>query len=128
VTLRLILAVMVLLALGVALAAWRRPPRRLRAGELTALGVRGPAVVEFVTASCAPCRAVAPQLREAAAGAGVAFAQIDVGVRPEVARAYGIRTVPTVAVTGPRGRVVEVWTGVPADGEVARAVHRAARH
>jgi thiol-disulfide isomerase/thioredoxin len=128
VTLRLILAAAILVALGLALVAWRRPPRRLRAGGLSAVGVRGPAVVEFVTASCAPCRAVAPRLREAAADAGVAFAQIDVGVRPEVARAYGIRTVPTVAVTGSGGRVLEVWTGVPADGEVARAARRAAGH
>lgn len=125
-TLRLILAAAVLVALALALVAWRRPPRRLRAGELAAVGVRGPAVVEFVTASCGPCRAVAPRLRQAAADAGVAFAQIDVGVRPEVARAYGIRTVPTVAVTGSGGRVLEVWTGVPADGEVARAARRAA--
>jgi thioredoxin-like negative regulator of GroEL len=125
VILRLALAVGLLVAVGLGVAAWRRPSRRLRSGALTSVGVRGPAVVEFVTATCAPCRAATPALRRAAADARVAFAQIDVGARPEVARAYGIRTVPTVAVTGPRGRVLDVWTGIPRDGAVAEAALRA---
>lgn len=123
--LRLVVVAAVLLILGAGLAAWRRPSRRLRSGGLAAVGVPGPSVVEFVTESCAPCRAVAPRLRQAAAEAQVAFTQIDVGVRPEVARAYGIRTVPTVAVTGAGGEVVDVWTRIPADDAVAQAARRA---
>jgi thioredoxin-like negative regulator of GroEL len=58
----------------------------------------------------------------------VPFLQIDVGVKPEVARAYGIRSVPTVAVTGAGGRVLDVWTAIPPDGEVAEAARRARAH
>jgi thioredoxin 1 len=125
VILRLALAIGLVLVLGAGLAAWRRPSRRLRSGGLGPVGVEGPAVVEFVTETCAPCRVAAPALRRAADDARIRFAQIDVGARPEVARAYGIRSVPTVAVTGPGGRVTGVWTGVPPDGEVAEAARRA---
>jgi hypothetical protein len=44
---------------------------------------------------------------------------VDIGERPEVARAFGIRRVPTIALTGPGGRVVGVWTGL--DEEISRA-------
>jgi thioredoxin-like negative regulator of GroEL len=103
---------------------WKRPPRRLRRLDLAGLGIRGPAIVQFTTETCAPCKAVAPTLQDAADRATVPFQQFDVGQRPEVARAYGIRTVPTIAVTGRNGRVTEVWTALPASGEVARAIGR----
>jgi thioredoxin-like negative regulator of GroEL len=55
----------------------------------------------------------------------VTYAQVDVGERPEVARAYGIRSVPTIAVAGADGRILGVWTGIPADGQVADAARLA---
>lgn len=123
--LRLLVAVAIVAAVALAYVVWRRPPRRLAKGTLASLGVRGPALVEFVTEGCPPCREVAPRLHAAADEARVPFLQIDVGAKPEVARTFGIRSVPTVAVTGAGGRVLDVWTAIPRDGEVAEAARRA---
>jgi thioredoxin-like negative regulator of GroEL len=122
---RTLIAVAFVAAVLVAYLLWRRPPRRLARSTLATVGVREPALVEFVTEGCPPCRDVAPRLRTAAADAHVPFHQIDVGQRPELARAFGIRSVPTVAVTGAGGRVLDVWTAIPPDGEVADAARRA---
>lgn len=104
---------------------WRRPPSRLRRLNLSSLGVRGPAVVQFAMHSCAPCVAAEPGLRAAAEDAGVPYRRIDVGEEPDVARRYGIRRVPTIAVSGRGGKVVGVWTAVPSNGEIAESARRA---
>ncbi|HWC32142.1 MAG TPA: thioredoxin family protein, partial [Actinomycetota bacterium] len=118
--------VAVFLAVAALVWLWRRPPARLRRLDLSALGVREPAIVQFSAGSCSPCRAAAPKLRAAAAEAQVRYMQVDVGDDPEVARTYGIRTVPTIAVTGRGGRVIEVWTAVP-DGDAVTGTARRAR-
>ncbi|MGH2766857.1 MAG: thioredoxin family protein [Actinomycetota bacterium] len=122
---RLAVAAAVLLAVLGAWLLWRRPPRRLGRAELAGLGIRGPAIVQFTTRYCAPCKAAAPHLQAAADETGIPFRQIDVGQRPEVARRYGIRTVPTITVTGRGGRVVGIWTSLPANGEIGEAARRA---
>lgn len=121
------LAVAALVVAGVLLAvwAWRRPPRRLSLLDLPALGISGPAIVQFSTRYCAPCKAATPQLRSAAERSNVAYHQVDVGERPDVARTHGIRSVPTIAVTRRDGTVLGVWTGLPANGEIAAAAVRA---
>lgn len=105
---------------------WRLPSSRLRRLDLRTLGVGGPAVVQFTTAICGPCKAAAPRLAEAADRAGVAFAQVDVGERPDVARRYGIRTVPTIVVADAGGEILGAWTELPPDGVVEEAARRAA--
>ncbi len=121
---RLLLAGLVFaLVAGLALA-WRRAPRRLGASSLASIGIREPSIVQFTTATCAPCKAAAPHLRTAADRAAIPFHQVDVGARPDVARTYGIRRVPTIAVTGPGGRVVGVWTSL--SGEISEAALAAA--
>ena len=119
-TLRLLLALSVFAVVGLGYLAWRRPPRRLGSSSLASIGIREPAVVQFTTATCAPCKVAAPQLRATADRAGVPYHQVDVGERPDVARTYGIRRVPTIAVTGPGGRVLGVWTGLT--DEIERTV------
>jgi thiol-disulfide isomerase/thioredoxin len=112
-------------ALYAAWQLWRRPPASLLRLDLPALGMGGPTVVQFTTATCGPCKAAAPRLAEAADRAGVSFAQVDVGERPEVARRYGIRTVPTIVVAARGGEVVGAWTALPEDGALDEAVRRA---
>jgi len=115
-------------ALGVAFAAyrlWKRPSRRLSGASLMELGVPGPAIVQFSTRSCAPCRTARPKLIEAAAAAEVDYAQIELDERPEVAGQFGIRSVLTIVVTGPGGAVRGVWTTLPSNGEITEAARRA---
>lgn len=118
---RLAVAALVLLGVYGAWLLWRRPPRRLARADLGRVGIREPAIVQFSTASCGPCRAAVPYLEAEAERTGVAFRQIDVGERPDVARRFGIRTVPTIALTGRGGRVLRVWTEVPDHGELTDA-------
>jgi thiol-disulfide isomerase/thioredoxin len=126
VVLRLLILAVLVAALYVGWLAWRRPPARLRRLDLAALGVGGPAVVQFTSASCGPCKAAAPRLAEAAVRAGVEFTQVDVGERPDIAREYGIRTLPTIVVTGRAGEVTGSWTALPGSGILDEAVRRAA--
>jgi thioredoxin 1 len=122
---RLAVAAAVFLFLAAAYWLWKRPPRRLGRSDLAALGIREPAIVQFSTEDCAPCRKAEPRLREAAVRSDVPYKRIDVDDRPDVAVEYGIRTVPTIVVTGRGGRVMDVWTALPEDGEIADAARRA---
>jgi len=121
---RVAVAASVLLAAYGVWLAWRRPPRRLVRAHLGDVGIREPAIVQFTTPTCGPCRAAAPHLEAAAGRSGVPFRQIDVGDRPDLARRFGIRTVPTIAVTGRGGRVHRVWTTLPDQGELIDAAGR----
>jgi thiol-disulfide isomerase/thioredoxin len=122
---RVLVLALLLGALAAAWAMWRRPPRRLTAGGLARLGVSDPAVVQFTSPSCGPCRAAAPHLRRAAEAEGIPYVQFDLAERPDVVSIYGIRTVPTIAVAGPGGRVLDVWTSLPPLEELAAATRRA---
>lgn len=125
---RLLLASAVFALIGGAVLIWRRPPRRLGTSSLAKIGIREPAIVQFTTATCAPCKAAAPHLRRAAEQAAIPYHQIDVGERPEVARTYGVRRVPTIAVTGRGGQVLGVWTALNGEiSEMALAAGSASR-
>lgn len=124
--LRLLFLSGAVLVLFVGWRMWRRAPAGLSWLDLTDLGVPGPAIVQFGTKLCAPCRASAPRLEEAAGRAGLAYAQVDLDDRPDVARRYGIRTVPTIIVAGPGGEVLEAWTSVPEPARLEEAALRAA--
>ena len=108
--LRILVAFLIIGGLALAAALWRRPPRRLARASLEPLGVGGAAIVQFTSPTCGPCKAAAPTLRAAAENAEVAFVQVDVIDRPDVARSYGVRRVPTIAVTGTDGQVLGVWS------------------
>ena len=120
--LRVLVAIGVIALLSLGALAWRRPPRRLGRSTLAAIGVREPAIVQFTSPICASCKAAVPHLRAAADRAAVPFLQVDVGERPDVARALGVRRVPTIAVTGRRGEVVGVWTSL--SEEISAAAQR----
>lgn len=125
--LRLAIAGGALSVLSMAYVLWKRPPRRLVALDLEELAVEGPALVQFTTRYCAPCRAARPELEAAAGRASIRYTQIDVGDHPEVARRYGVRTVPTIVVATRSGRVLGKWTAMPAAAEISAAAVRAVR-
>lgn len=122
---RALLLAGVVLGMMVAFRVWRRPPRLPRL-DLDELGVEGAAIVQFTTPWCGPCKAAAPQLRRVAQEHGLAYAEIDVADRPEIARRYGIRRVPTIAVATRAGRVLATWTELPHAGALLDAARAAA--
>jgi thioredoxin-like negative regulator of GroEL len=73
-----------------------------------------PAVVAFSTPSCAACHtAQKPALDhlQSRAGGAVRVLEIDAAERPEVARRFGILTVPSTAILDPEGQVTAVNNG-----------------
>jgi thiol-disulfide isomerase/thioredoxin len=116
------------IGLGVLLfAVWRRTPGIARV-EPAALGFTGPAIVQFGTPECVPCKQARPFLTRAAAESGVAFVDVDVAARPEIASRYRIRSVPVILVAASDGAVLGRFTGLPPEHEVRRlaALARAA--
>jgi thioredoxin-like negative regulator of GroEL len=90
-----------------------------------------PAIVAFSTRTCAAChtaqRPALAALEERASG-GVRVIHVDVASRPEVARAFGIMTVPATVVLDARGAVLAANQGFATTERLAEQVglHRAA--
>lgn len=122
---RLAIAAVAILAVYEVVELWRRPSHKLARLDLSYLGVEGPAIVQFSTPFCAPCKAAKPHLQDAAGKADISYAQIDLEERPEVGARYGIRTVPTIVVTDDAGQVLGKWTKLPANGEIRTAAELA---
>jgi thioredoxin-like negative regulator of GroEL len=109
----------VLALAGRALAVRRlRGLRRAEPADLwAALGTEPdgrPAVVAFSSPSCAACRtAQDPALAELQARleGGVRVIHVDAAERPEVARRFGVLTVPSTVVLDRRGAVTDANQG-----------------
>ena len=85
-----------------------------------------PVVVDFWGPRCAPCRAMAPGL-QACAGAfeGQArFVKVNTEINAPLARAFNIRSVPTLAVFY-QGEVFDVHVGATRQEQIAAMVRRA---
>jgi thiol-disulfide isomerase/thioredoxin len=133
---RLILLAGVVVALSLVVVAGRVVARRRlsRAGALPgeeiwqALGAAPdgrPAVVAFSTPSCAAChtaqKPALAQLESRAKGA-VRVLEVDAAERPEVARKFGVLTVPTTAILDPSGRVTALNNGFAPTSRLAEQV------
>lgn len=71
-----------------------------------------PAIVDFWAEWCAPCRQIAPIIKDLAEQYGdrVTIAKVDVDSSPNTASKFGVRSIPTVlAISG--GQVVEQLVG-----------------
>jgi thioredoxin-like negative regulator of GroEL len=88
-----------------------------------------PTLVTFSTPSCAACRAAqapAVSLVEERLGASeVRVIRVDAAQHPEVARAFGVQTVPSTVVLAPAGRVVAINQGFAPSGRLVEQLQRA---
>ena len=65
--------------------------------DMKYLGTK-PAIVDFYASWCGPCRAISPILEELAAEYKdkIVIYKVDVDASPDLAQAYGIRSIPAV--------------------------------
>lgn len=120
------LAILVLVAVAVSAAVLFI--RRWNAGRVTELIAQAPlwgalgespdgrrTLVAFSTPSCAACHtAQAPAIKAVEQQLGAAeirVIKVDASKQPEVARAFGVLTVPSTVVLEPAGRVVAINQG-----------------
>ena len=89
-----------------------------------------PSVVAFSTPSCAACHvAQVPALdvlQRRLRQLEVRVLEIDAAARPELARQFGVLTVPTTVVLGGDGRVLAVNHGFASADKLARQITAAA--
>jgi len=87
------------------------------------------ALVIFSTPSCATCHtAQAPAVKVAEAQLGtstVRVIKVDTARQPQVARAFGVLTVPSTIVLAPTGRVVAVNHGFAPSRRLVEQLQRA---
>ena len=87
----------------------------------------GPSALLFGSPTCAPCDTLKLLLAEVAEQRDdFSWAYVDAAEHLDLARAHGVRTVPTLLVLDPTGTVVSRSGGVPSRPELAAAVAGAA--
>ena len=71
-----------------------------------------PAIIDFWAEWCAPCRAIAPIIKELASEYGdkVKIVKMDIDANPATPGQYGVRAIPTV-LAFQNGQVVEQLQG-----------------
>lgn len=72
-----------------------------------------PVLVDFWASWCGPCQALSPVISNLSLEFGdrMAFRTCDVDSQPELARRYGIKSIPTLLFFN-QGKLVDVITGV----------------
>lgn len=70
---------------------------KINPNQFTYLGDK-PAIIDFHATWCGPCKQLAPTLKALAAeyGEEIYIYKVDIDREPDIARAYGIRSVPSL--------------------------------
>lgn len=121
----------VLLILGSLSLAWfyQRWQRQRTSGLLTDLGSLRPGafvLVYFTTPGCVPCKTVQrPAINKLSRilGESLQVLEIDASRQPDIASRWGVLSVPTTFVIGPRGDLRHVNHGVTRSKQLLMQIH-----
>jgi thioredoxin-like negative regulator of GroEL len=88
-----------------------------------------PTLVAFSSPSCATCHkaqlpAVGKVVQQLGASA-IRVISVDVARQPEIARAFGVLTVPSTVVMAPAGHVIAINQGLAATNKLVQQLQRA---
>lgn len=117
----LLLVLAVALPLGWQLLEMRRSMRSKGqpAPELVDVPREGAALFYFHSPLCGPCRRMTPEMR-AWAEDDARIRVVDIGIKPELAKAFGVRVTPTVVIVRD-GRIDAVQLGARSRASLERA-------
>ncbi len=91
-----------------------------------ALSGPGVAVIDFWAPWCGPCRVMGPQFERAAGlRPDYRFTKVNVDEQPELAAAFSIRSIPTVAVLRD-GKLLGIAPGLIGADDLVKALDKAA--
>lgn len=93
--------------------------------ETEVLGADKPAIIDFWAEWCAPCRQIAPIIKELAAEYGdrVKIVKMDIDANPGTPGQYGVRAIPTI-LAFKDGQVVEQLQGARPKADFQSMVDR----
>ncbi len=82
-----------------------------------------PCVIDFYAEWCQPCKLLVPVLDELAEeyAGKINIYKVDTGAEPELAAAFGIRSIPTMLFVPKEGKP-QMTTGVMPKGAIKKAI------
>ena len=80
------------------------------------------AVVDFYATWCGPCKMFGPIFEEVGEQENINFVKIDVDKNPEIAREYGVMTIPTI-ISFDKGKEVKRHIGFMSKEEFIKFIN-----
>ena len=84
--------------------------------------IKEKAVVDFYATWCGPCKMFGPIFEEVSEKESINFIKLDVDKHPEIAREYGVMTIPTIILFN-NGKEVKRYTGFMSKDELIKFIN-----